>query len=298
MQALAGRGRESVVPLPSKLPLSWLTSVLTLSDDQLLPEARGTLSPASTARAATPIGPARAAAGRRGALAEFQLACHMTTAAFNAASGVGRSVGRWAQRWALGAALSELQPAQIIPRTVPTAANCCKTAKFVAQLGFDAVIYIGYTRICLASLALTCWFDLSLVLWVRRSLYYHYAIEGAALLAPPDPRSRSPATEQRELSAQPAPCRSLRPAEARLPPLQANATGGAHLSKLLHSDLDTLTMGNVMNGSPRLWLHLISTVWKTAVVLKLLDRVRGPRSRSGRASLHHSGESGHLHRPP
>lgn len=54
--------------------------------------------------------------------------------------------------------------------------------------------------------------------------------------------------------------------------LWCNVTGGANLSQTTRSDLDPLTMGNVKAGSPRLWAHFGSVVYKTLVCLKLLDR--------------------------
>lgn len=56
--------------------------------------------------------------------------------------------------------------------------------------------------------------------------------------------------------------------------LWCNITGGMHLSQTTRSDIDPLTLGNVTPGSPRLWAHFGSALWKTAVCLRLLDKAR------------------------
>ena len=57
---------------------------------------------------------------------------------------------------------------------------------------------------------------------------------------------------------------------------QANITGGNHLDQTTHSDLDDLTMGNVPQGSVRLWVHFFSVLLKTCTTILLLDRVCCP----------------------
>lgn len=56
--------------------------------------------------------------------------------------------------------------------------------------------------------------------------------------------------------------------------LWCNISGGAHLSQQTRSDIDPLTLGNIVAGDGRLWAHFCSVVWKTITLLWLLDNVR------------------------
>lgn len=77
--------------------------------------------------------------------------------------------------------------------------------------------------------------------------------------------------------------------------LWANAQGDGHLNQQTYTDLDVLSMGNVPARSPKLWVHLISVVIKTSVVLKAIDAVSSS-SASYRSSRGHSAQRPLLNR--
>ncbi len=56
--------------------------------------------------------------------------------------------------------------------------------------------------------------------------------------------------------------------------LWANISGGVALGSDA-SDLEKLTVGHIEDGAPTLWIHFVSVILKTVVVLALLHRMSG-----------------------